>query len=141
MSLNAKSVGRLVGVHPDLCKVVLTASQSGTPFFVIEGKRSPERQEMLVAAGKSRTLNSRHIHGMAVDLGVSTLDGGVSWHRDDYKMLALTVKSAAIQLGIPIVWGGDWISFFDGVHFELDRRFYPDPVPDLVPPPGTTNVA
>jgi peptidoglycan L-alanyl-D-glutamate endopeptidase CwlK len=26
---------------------------------------------------------------------------------------------------VPIVWGGDWRTFKDGPHFELDRRKYP----------------
>ena len=115
MTLNAKSLGRLIDVHPDLCRVVLEAAKSGPVFFVIEGKRSAARQEMLVAAGKSRTLNSRHLYGMAVDLGVSTLGGGVSWNRDDYKLLALTVKAAAVAVGVPIRWGGDFVGWFDGV--------------------------
>ncbi|MEZ8138652.1 M15 family metallopeptidase, partial [Vibrio splendidus] len=30
----------------------------------------------------------------------------------------------ADELGIPIVWGGDWVSFKDGPHIELDRAHY-----------------
>jgi peptidoglycan L-alanyl-D-glutamate endopeptidase CwlK len=26
---------------------------------------------------------------------------------------------------VPIVWGGDWRTFKDMPHFELDRRKYP----------------
>jgi peptidoglycan L-alanyl-D-glutamate endopeptidase CwlK len=88
---------------------------------------------MLVAAGKSRTLNSRHLHGLAVDLAVVTLDGGISWNRDDYKVLAGFVKAAAKELAVPIRWGGDWVSFVDSPHFELDRAYYADPVTNIVP--------
>ena len=28
------------------------------------------------------------------------------------------------ELNIPIVWGGDWKTFKDGPHFELDRNVY-----------------
>ncbi|MCA3281062.1 MAG: M15 family metallopeptidase [Roseomonas sp.] len=32
---------------------------------------------------------------------------------------------AAREYGVPIIWGGDWASFPDGPHFELDRVKYP----------------
>ena len=131
--LNDRSMKNLSGVHPDMVAVVLKASEGGIPFIVTEGLRTLERQEMLVAAGKSRTLNSRHIHGLAVDLAVSLPDGGVSWKRDDYKILAMQVKAASVELGIPIVWGGEWVSFWDGCHWELDRRYFPDGVVNLQP--------
>jgi peptidoglycan L-alanyl-D-glutamate endopeptidase CwlK len=35
------------------------------------------------------------------------------------------MKAAAKELGVSIVWGGDWRTFKDGPHFELDRKFYP----------------
>ena len=129
--LNDRSMKALAGVHPDLVAVILRASEGGIPFVVTEGLRSPDRQEMLVAAGKSRTLNSRHLHGLAVDLAVKLPDGGVSWVRDDYKLLAMQVTAAAVELGIPVVWGGSWISFVDSVHWELNRDYYPDPPLDF----------
>jgi peptidoglycan L-alanyl-D-glutamate endopeptidase CwlK len=138
VTLNGRSIANLAGVHPDLVRVVLRAAADGASFIVTEGVRSYERQTMLVAAGKSRTLNSRHLHGMAVDLAVKTLDGGVSWNRDDYRVLAGFMKAAARELAVPIRWGGDWVSFVDSPHFELDRAYFPDPVVDLVPEGGVT---
>jgi peptidoglycan L-alanyl-D-glutamate endopeptidase CwlK len=35
------------------------------------------------------------------------------------------MKTAAAELGVAIVWGGDWKSFKDGPHFELDKKVYP----------------
>ncbi|MEI6225609.1 MAG: M15 family metallopeptidase [Deltaproteobacteria bacterium] len=127
----------LSGVHPDLVAVILRASEGGVPFVVTEGLRSPDRQEMLVAAGKSRTLNSRHLHGLAVDLAVKTA-AGVSWVRDDYKMLAMTIRAAAVELGIPVLWGGEFVGFFDGCHWELQRSYYPDPPLDFSDRKGVT---
>jgi peptidoglycan L-alanyl-D-glutamate endopeptidase CwlK len=132
VTLTARSIANLIGVHPDLVSVVMDAARSAR-FIVTEGMRSRERQAMLYAAGKSRTMNSRHIYGMAVDLAVLLEDGGVSWFRDDYKLLAMSVKATAAEISVPIVWGGDWTTFVDCPHFELDRRFYPDPVPNLQP--------
>ena len=67
--LGTRSLQSLSGVHPDLVAVVKRAIQI-TPqdFTVIEGVRNIERQKQLVAKGASKTMNSRHITGHAVDM-------------------------------------------------------------------------
>ena len=71
IKLNETSKKRLVGVHPDLQKVINKAAElSDIKFVVTEGLRSVERQRQLVKAGASKTMNSRHITGHAVDLAV-----------------------------------------------------------------------
>jgi peptidoglycan L-alanyl-D-glutamate endopeptidase CwlK len=35
------------------------------------------------------------------------------------------MKAAAKELGVAITWGGDWVSFKDGPHWELSRAAYP----------------
>jgi peptidoglycan L-alanyl-D-glutamate endopeptidase CwlK len=123
--LGKRSVERLQGVHPDLVKVVERAIEmSPVDFTVLEGLRSPERQQTLVASGASQTLNSRHITGHAVDLG-AWVDNQVDWSWPLYHKIANAMKAAANELGVAIVWGGDWRTFKDGPHFELDRKFYP----------------
>lgn len=42
-----------------------------------------------------------------------------------YRQQADAVKLVAYSLAVPIIWGGDWKTFPDGPHFELDRRVYP----------------
>ncbi len=123
--LGRRSVERLQGVHPDLVKVVERAIEmSPVDFTVLEGLRSPERQQTLVASGASQTLNSRHITGHAVDLG-AWVDNQVDWSWPLYHKIANAMKAAANELGVAIVWGGDWKTFKDGPHFELDRKYYP----------------
>jgi len=123
--LGKRSIERLQGVHPDLVKVVERAIDlSPVDFTVLEGLRSPERQQTLVASGASQTLNSRHITGHAVDLG-AWVDNQVDWSWPLYHKIANAMKAAANELGVAIVWGGDWKTFKDGPHFELDRRYYP----------------
>lgn len=125
MQLSERSHQRLQGVHPDLQRVVLLAANlTDTDFIVTEGLRTVERQRQLVAKGASQTMNSRHITGHAVDLA-ATVDGEVRWDWPLYHRLAAAMKEAARQLGIRMVWGGDWRSFKDGPHFELDRHVYP----------------
>ena len=123
--LGKRSIERLQGVHPDLVRVVERAIDLTTiDFTVLEGLRSPERQQTLVAFGASQTLNSRHITGHAVDLG-AWVDNQVDWSWPLYTKIANAMKAAANELGVAIVWGGDWRTFKDGPHFELDRRYYP----------------
>ena len=114
------------GVHPDLRRVIDRALQdSPLDFVVIEGLRTRKRQEQLVASGASQTMNSRHLTGHAVDLlplDPTTGKGEFAWPL--YDQLGPAVKTAARKEGVPIVWGGDWTSFKDGPHFELDRRVY-----------------
>ena len=121
-----RSLTSLNGIHPDLRRVIDRALQdSPLDFAVIEGLRTKDRQEELVASGASQTMNSRHLTGHAVDLlplDPTTGRGEFAWPL--YDQLGPAVKTAARKEGVPIVWGGDWPRFRDGPHFELDRRVY-----------------
>ena len=123
--LGPRSKQRLNGVHEDLVKVVERAIEITTvDFTVLEGLRTPERQKVLMEAGASQTLNSRHITGHAVDLG-AWVEDEVRWDWPLYHKIAAAMKEAAKEAGVAIVWGGDWRTFKDGPHFELDQRKYP----------------
>lgn len=123
--LSARSRARLNGVRPELVRVVERAIEVTTvDFMVTEGMRTRERQAELVKAGASRTLNSRHLTGHAVD--VAALVGGkVRWDWPLYPEIAKAFRQAAREQGVKIVWGGDWPRLRDGPHFELDRSVYP----------------
>ena len=130
-SLLPRDHERLQGVHPHLVRVVIEARKAA-PFIVLEGLRSRERQAKLVALGASRTMNSRHLTGHAVDLGYWLDDGDgvpengeIRWDWPLYAQLASAMKGAAQKLDVAITWGGDWPGFPDGPHFELDRGKYP----------------
>ena len=124
-SLGSKSIERLKGVHPDLVKIIEEAiKESPLDFSITEGLRTPERQQQLFNEGKSQTLRSRHITGHAVDIAV-LIDGKITWEFPKYQLVSDHIKTVAKSLNIPIVWGGDWISFKDGPHFELDKSKYP----------------
>lgn len=121
--LNVRSEKNLVGVHPDLVKVVRKAAElSEVEFIVTEGLRTLERQKELVAKGASQTLNSRHLTGHAVDLA-AVVGTEVRWDWPLYDKLAVAMKQAAKELGIDIEWGGDW-KFRDGPHFQLPIAKY-----------------
>lgn len=124
-SLGARSRQRLNGVHPDLVKVVERAIEiTEIDFTVLEGLRTKARQAELVRQGASKTMNSRHLTGHAVDLG-AYVAGQVRWDWPLYHKIAKAVKQAAKDVGVPIEWGGDWRSFKDGPHWQLPWRAYP----------------
>ena len=119
MILNERSEKRLEGVNAALVNVVRRAARdTEIDFMVTEGLRTKDRQAQLVAKGASRTMNSKHITGRAVDLA-AVIDGEVRWDWPLYHKLAKAMKTAAAECGVPIVWGGDWKTFKDGPHFEL----------------------
>lgn len=128
-----RSLKNLEGVHPDLRRVLDRAlAISDVDFVIIEGLRSKERQQKLVAAGASTTMNSRHLTGHAVDVCpmVDLNDNGKVETSEMFNprlltKLATVMKAAAAIENVPIIWGGDWRTFKDLPHFELDRRKYP----------------
>jgi len=128
--LSQKSLTKLDGAHPDLVKVIARAAAlSDIDFTVLEVLRTQARQRQLVASGASKTMRSRHLAGAngkshAVD--IAPLDGGqVSWSWPTYHRLAPIIKQAALEVGVPIEWGGDWRTFKDGPHWQLPWAQYP----------------
>ena len=113
---------KLVNVLNEVCKYF--------DITVIEGIRSQERQNELVAQGKSKTKFGKHVQGKAVDIAPYPID----WNaRDDFHYLGGFALGVASQMGINVRWGGDWSdsslsqnrrttkdnNFDDLVHFEL----------------------
>lgn len=133
MELNKASVARLKGVHPDLIRVVMRCAKDWkdpeTGFIVTCGVRTLEEQKVLKSKGASRTLRSRHIPAQngfshAVDLAF-LINGQVKWDFPLYDRLAKAMKAAAKAEKVEIEWGGDWVSFKDGPHYQLPWNTYP----------------
>lgn len=140
MKLDMRTETNLKGVHPDLVKVVRRAAQiTELAFTCIEGVRTKQKQEKLVLAGASWTMNSRHLTGHAVDLA-ALVGGQIRWDWGLYLKIAEAMAKASAELGIPIRWGGTWKLLDakqpittailhktkpDGPHFELPIANYP----------------
>lgn len=126
--LGSKSLKNLVGVDERLVSVVKRAVElTEVDFSVIEGLRTKKRQAQLVAAGASKTMNSRHLTGHAVDLA-PYVSGRIRWDWPLFYPIAEAMKRAAQELGVPIRWGGDWVTFKDGPHFELPWSIHDEDV-------------
>ena len=61
------------------------------------------------------------IVGEAVDICV-LIDGKANWGFENYRKVADVFKACAEELGVTITWGGDWVSFKDGPHFQIEKQ-------------------
>jgi len=103
-----RSLSKLEGVHPDLVAVANRAIQlTKVDFGLTEGLRTVERQKKLVAAGKSQTMNSKHIEGKAVDTLVY-IGKTHSWDLSLYDDVADAFAAAGRELGVSLRWGAAW---------------------------------
>lgn len=107
---------RLVNVLNELIKIM--------DVTVIEGLRSAERQEELLAKGATKVKYSKHMEGKAVDICPYPID----WDdRDRFHYMGGMIRGIAKQLNVNVRWGGDWDSdgevkdnsFDDLVHIEI----------------------
>jgi peptidoglycan L-alanyl-D-glutamate endopeptidase CwlK len=122
---SARSVEKLNTAHPDLQLVMMQAiTLTPIDFAITEGIRTVKKQRTLVIRGASKTMNSRHLTGHAVDVA-AYIGREVRWDWPLYELIADSVKQAAKNLKIPIEWGGDWKRFRDGPHFQLPWEIYP----------------
>lgn len=96
-------------------------------FVVYDGIRTYKEQVALKSAGKSKTLQSKHLVGLAIDL-VPWINGAPVWDWDGCYKIACAMDLAATELGIAhlITWGGAWDRKLSD--FNADPRAYADAV-------------
>ena len=124
-SLGTRSMGNLAGVEPRLLRVVQRAITLTSQDFGVAGKavRTAAEQHALFLKGvsqkdgyKNKSNHQPHIDGFgyAVDL-TPFIDGqfDVNNLAAQYP-IAAAMSRASAQLGIPLTWGGNWISQLTG---------------------------
>lgn len=113
--------GKLKDTDPRISELVMQAAKNlGIKIGVSEGRRTVEAQKENVANGKSQTMNSKHLHGGAVDFHIIGADGKANWDFEAYRPLAEEAKRLAKEKGYEgFEWGGDWNTLKDGVHFQF----------------------
>jgi len=104
--LGKKSRRNLKGVHPDLINVVhLALSITKVDFMVFEGVRSLKKQRLYYKKGRTKTMDSYHLYGLAVDL-IPYRCGKITWgDRKAFKEVARSMKVASKQLKVKVDWG------------------------------------
>ncbi|MNB86275.1 Peptidoglycan L-alanyl-D-glutamate endopeptidase CwlK precursor [compost metagenome] len=134
--VKAKSAARLSGLQPVIkdaaTALIEFAYIHGVPIIITQGLRTIAEQDGLYAQGRTKpgqiVTNAKggysyHNFGVAIDFALLLPDGGVSWDtkRDgDGDGVAdwSEVVTDAKRLGWE--WGGDWTSFKDLPHFQMD---------------------
>ena len=116
--LSKRSEDRLFGVDERLVTVVKAAIHTTkVDFGVICGMRTSKEQEELVAKGASKTMKSKHLQGLAVDL-MAYIGSRASWELNLYDDIADAMAEAAREVDVPIRWGAAWtvpnIAYFNG---------------------------
>lgn len=126
------SLLKLKPLHPDLRAVVKYALHISETldFTVVCGMRTLARQRELFAHRATRTMDSRHLTGHAVDLA-PWVGGKVCWAVDAFPPLVTLMKRAANVLQIPLRCGADFNNegttgdgWRDWPHFELPKAEY-----------------
>lgn len=122
-----KSEANLVGVHPDLVRIVrLALTITDIDFGVSDGVRTLDEQKILVATGASRTMDSYHLTGDAVDL-VPYVGGKWRWEPTLYHQVAQAMHQACSRLHERLVWGRVWdmeLEELDPEDLEEERAIY-----------------
>ena len=133
----SRSQKRLSTCHADLQRLLTAALHHPDcphDITVIYGHRTHDEQAALYEKGRTtpgpkvtnaRPGQSRHNSwpSEAIDAGPCDRRGDVLWKRKDlFDAWGAHVKMVAEALDIPVTWGGDFRSFYDGAHFELPRR-------------------
>ena len=116
-----RSESHLASLDPKLTRLARKAiTISRVDFTIISGRRNMAEQRALVRAGKSQTLNSRHLSGKALDFVPLDPDTGKgSFSRALAIEVAIAFYEAARLQQTPIIWGGMWQNFEDIPHIEL----------------------
>ncbi|MDG4657522.1 M15 family metallopeptidase [Ectobacillus antri] len=91
-------------------------------ILIYETIRTVERQRQYVAQGVSRTMQSYHLVGQALDF-VPIVNGKDEWSRSAY--LQEPYRSAiAYAKSLGFEWGGDWTDFVDNPHLQFNYKGY-----------------
>lgn len=111
----------LATVRPEMQAIVKHAmNTTGLKFVVGSGKRDSAQQKIAIDLGWSKTKDSRHLGGDAVDIWALDENGQVTFDPQYYEDISKAMISSAADLGYELEWGGNWKSFKDIPHFEFE---------------------
>lgn len=145
--LSDASIEKMKGVHPKLIELMKKAiGDSPYDFKIVQGLRTAEYQNSLYQQGRTKpgkivtkldgySRKSNHQakadgYGHAVDIAVCghyDQNGDYVKYMTDAEMfdnkklveISRHVKAVAKEMGMEIVWGGDWKTLYDTPHYEL----------------------
>lgn len=119
-------------VEEAMDKLVKRAEDKGIDVAITDGHRSKEEQKELYEKGRSKdgqivtnakAGESYHNYGMAIDFALRLDNGNVVWDRerdDNGNGEADWMEVVSIAKDLGFEWGGDWSSFKDYPHLQMD---------------------
>jgi len=131
-----RSLSRLQTCHPDLQLLMVEAlgdPECPCDMSVLCGYRGEEEQNAAYASGASKLKFPQSRHNQTPSLAVDVapyINGAISWDWEHYHPLAEHIKATWQRLeqrelttgNHSLSWGGDWTSFKDGPHWQLDTK-------------------
>lgn len=119
-SFSRKSRERLITCDQRLQLICLEAIAE-TDFAVICGFRNKEEQEKAYEGGFSKAKWGQSPHNRLPSKAVDLVPYPIDWNNiERFEELAVVIKRIADTHNIKIKWGGDFKSFKDYPHFELE---------------------
>lgn len=116
----------LQGLAPSLVakasQVIQNLQSQGFDAVIGSGTRTSSQQKSIVAQGYSKTLNSPHLPGFAVDIvqkGATRGGWGEPGQLEKSGFLPALGKAAK---AVGLEWGGDWKKFYDPAHVQLSQK-------------------
>jgi|GEM_PF-575290 len=138
-----RSLANLATCHPALQAVAKRALEITTiDFTITEGRREREAQEAAFAAGRSKAHFGESSHNYDPSRALDVVPWPVDWtSQRKFLEIALAFQQAARELKVVLRWGGDFESFKDLPHFEIDEPadgWSPDPSRETAPASAST---
>ncbi|MFD0960480.1 M15 family metallopeptidase [Paenibacillus chungangensis] len=140
----------IIGLHPVVHELseqlVKECTALGIHVVITDGFRSHHEQNTLFQQGRSadgpivthaKGGESYHNYGLAIDFALKTKKGKLIWDLEydgNQNKHADWLEVVAVAKGLGFSWGGDWKSFKDYPHLQMDfgytihqlqRGFYP----------------
>lgn len=126
----------VTGLHPvvaaKMMDLIKLTSKAGITILVTDGFRSNLEQDAIYEQGRSRAGQivtnvkggaSYHNYGLAIDFALRTKQGEVVWdmkYDGNKNGKADWLEVVAIAKSLGFAWGGDWKSFKDYPHLQMD---------------------
>ncbi|WP_081672929.1 M15 family metallopeptidase [Pontibacillus marinus] len=126
-------------LHPAVQKakerLIDLTKEKGINIVITDGHRSKEEQNALYEKGRSKSGDivthvkgggSYHNYGLAIDFALKLDNGNVIWdmkHDGNGNGESDWMEVVAIAKDLGFEWGGDWSSFKDYPHLQMDFGF------------------
>jgi peptidoglycan L-alanyl-D-glutamate endopeptidase CwlK len=133
MKFSKRSLNNLSRVDANLRLVFETAIETSPyDFAITHGHRSPEQQRKLYDQGRTfpgkvvtncdgyiKKSKHNYLPSKAVDIAIF-VEGKLTWEAKYYKAVAAHISLIAYELNVKVTWGGNWKTFKDYPHFEIE---------------------